>query len=70
MACDFCDDREGGCCFPHYGLAPHWHDLSKTGSILGSTVIDPKETWPENFDEDPEAPGLGTYAHCPKCGAP
>ena len=24
-----------------YGLAPHHHDLSKTGSMIGSTVFDP-----------------------------
>ncbi len=52
--------------YPVYGVAPHKHDLGKTGSIIGSTVVQPKETWPENFVEDKESPGCGTY-YCPKC---
>lgn len=52
--------------YPYYGVAPHTHDLSKTGSFIGSTVYVPKKNWPNNFHEDPEEPGLGTYT-CPKC---
>lgn len=52
--------------FPYYGLAPHTHDLSG-GSFIGSTRIAPKETWPKNFIEDPEAETCGTYV-CPDCG--
>jgi hypothetical protein len=32
-----------------YGMAPHTHDMSRTGSMIGSTVIAAKETWPKNF---------------------
>ena len=56
---------------PWYGLAPHHHDVSLTGSIIGSTVMDevpePDEdgdiVLPGNllFTPDPDAPGLGTY---------
>ena len=50
-----------------YGLAPHHHDLSITGGVMGSTVIDPLPTGGEidlgdtTLMPDPEAPGLGTY---------
>ena len=50
-----------------YGVAPHKHDLSKTGSIIGSTVVEPKERWPENFREDPECEGCGVWT-CRACG--
>lgn len=68
--CEHCNDGDGNCAYPWYGLAPHGHDLSKTGSIIGSTVIDDTDTWPANFEEDSEAPGCGTYAYCPECGRP
>lgn len=67
MTCEICDDSEGQCVFPYYGLAPHTH---KPGPMIGSTVVDDKATWPENFTEDPEWPGMGTYTHCPLCGSP
>jgi len=54
-------------CYPSYGVAPHGHDMTKTGNIFGSTVIEPEEKWPPYFKEDPEAPGCGTYV-CPDCG--
>ncbi len=68
--CDCCNDGDGHCVYPYYGLAPRKHDLSKTGSILGSTVIDNKSEWPEHFAEDWEAKGCGTYAHCLECNRP
>ncbi len=52
-----------------YGLAPHHRDLSITGSLIGSTVLNPLPD-PDNgeydlgwatFVMDPEAPGCGTY---------
>lgn len=52
--------------FPYYGVGPHQHDLSVTGSFIGSTKIDPKEKWPKNFVEDREEPGCGTW-YCPDC---
>jgi hypothetical protein len=51
--------------FPHYGIAPHTHDLSK-GTFIGSTRTLDKKDWPKNFIEDPDEPGLGTYV-CPEC---
>jgi hypothetical protein len=64
--CEICDDGEGGCMFPYYGVAPHTH---KPGPIIGSTeLLD--EPFPEHFVEDPECPGLGTYTNCPLCGDP
>lgn len=53
-----------------YGLAPHHHDLSITGSIIGSTVLDSLPAPNTNgeymigdctFLPDPDAPGLGTW---------
>ncbi len=76
MPCEFCDDGSGKSVYPYYGVAPHKHDTTRTGSIIGSTVIDPKESWPANFSPDYEEgdditkpiPGLcGTYTHCQKC---
>jgi hypothetical protein len=68
--CEHCNDGEGDCIYPWYGCAPHSHDLDKTGSFIGSTVLDDKSAWPENFIEDMEAGGLGTYAYCLECGRP
>jgi hypothetical protein len=48
-----------------YGLAPHTHDLSQ-GTFIGSTRLEPKNTWPNNFHEDPECAGCGTWT-CPVC---
>lgn len=58
------DCKEGY--YPIYGLAPHSHDIRRTRSIIGSNVTDPKENWPDNFSEDPDALGCGVYV-CPKC---
>ncbi|WP_295537894.1 hypothetical protein [uncultured Pseudacidovorax sp.] len=70
--CECCDDGEGYCVFPYYGVAPHTHAVSDPGNPLGwigSTRLLPKEQWPENFREDPDCPGLGVYLRCPECGA-
>lgn len=61
--CEICRDGE---LYPMYGVGPHSHDMSKTGSYIGSIVIEPKSEWPPNFHEDPEAPGCGTWC-CPNC---
>ena len=53
-----------------YGLAPHIHDLTLTGSFIGSTVMTPLPAltggavdlgwgW---FTPDEEAPGMGIYS--------
>jgi len=60
-----------------YGLAPHHHDLSKTGSIIGSTVFDELPEKDENgeyvidgdvFMPDSDAPGLGIWVLKPLPG--
>ena len=62
-------DDGPGSIYPFYGLAPHRHDMGRTGSLVGSTVEKPREEWPANFCEDKDAPGMGTYTHCLSCGA-
>ena len=61
----------------YYGLGPHHHDLSITGSIIGSTVLDPLpepnadgEYIIDNqvFIPDPDAPGLGIWEYRPLPG--
>jgi len=53
-----------------YGLAPHHHDLTITGSVIGSTVFDPLpergvngeyDLGDRTFMPDPEAPGCGVW---------
>lgn len=84
VPCEHCtdgnpDESEATCVYPYFGVAPHKHDLTITGSIIGSTVINPKETWPANFSPEYEEgdditkpiPGLcGVYTHCLNCGEP
>ncbi len=55
---------EGECPYPYYGLAPHKHDLSITGSFVGSTVF--TGDIPDNFEPDPDCEDNthGVY-HCP-----
>jgi hypothetical protein len=64
MGCDFCTDPAGDDCFPMYGAAPHIHVGER---YIGSTRLLPRSEWPDNFEEDPDCKGLGTY-WCPKCG--
>lgn len=61
-----CHDCYDGYYYPTYGVAPHWHDINKTGSIVGSTVLYDKKEWPENYDDVDG--GCGVY-YCPnnKC---
>lgn len=63
MACEHCTDPDGESCYPMYGVGPHRHEGA---SIIGSTVLLPKEAWPENYQEDADCPGLGVWwcAHC------
>ncbi len=62
-----------------YGPGPHTHDLSKTGSFIGSTVLkelpaaeasgwidlEPLGGWYRDwmYKPDEEAPGCGVYTH-------
>jgi hypothetical protein len=52
----------------HYGLAPHRHDLSKTGSFIGSTVFETDREDVEGFVADPDAPELGFWTQKPARG--
>lgn len=69
--CQDCDDGEGGCIYPHTGLAPHTHVGQH---MIGSTQFLDKSHYPANFSIDPDANGdangVGTYTHCLNCGAP
>jgi hypothetical protein len=68
MTCQHCDDGDGLSCFPMYGVGPHRHEmLTKTSPIIGSTRLLPESEWPDNYREDPDCPGCGTY-WCPHCG--
>jgi len=57
--CKYCDGQGSW-----FGLAPHRHNLKKTGSIIGSTEIKDKSEWPDNFTE--VEPGTGVYK-CEEC---
>ena len=54
----YAESNEGG--HAYYGLAPHHHDESITGSVIGLTVIESIEPTDE-FTPDPDAPGLGVW---------
>ena len=45
--CEHCDDGDGLCVFPYYGVAPHTHDFA--GNWIGSTRVLPKGEWGDNF---------------------
>lgn len=71
--CDRCNDGDGNCAYPYYGVAPHecyWRKPGGFNNPLGISTVNPSETWPENFSEDPDQPGNGTYTHCLNCGRP
>jgi len=60
--CDLCKDG----LFPNYGPAPHKCFYKIDGASVGESRPDLIETWPPNFTEDPDVPGLGVY-ECPNC---
>lgn len=71
--CDHCNDGDGNCVFPYYGVAPHvcFHKLEGGfKNPIGSSELLPKSEWPSNFKEDEEAAGLGVYTHCLECSMP
>jgi hypothetical protein len=65
--CDHCNDGDGNCVFPYYGVAPHVHAGGDELGI-GSTQLLPRAMWGSNFREDPECPGQGVFMRCPQCG--
>ena len=64
MACDYCTDPDGLPCFPMYGQGPRRHEQ---GPVSGRAIPLPSSEWPDNYLEDPEWPGMGTW-WCPHCG--
>jgi hypothetical protein len=59
-----------------YGIAPHHHDLTRTGSIIGSTVFDELEGEPDEEgwyhitekvwyipDQSPDGEGMGMWRY-------
>ena len=72
--CDLCDDGDGFCVFPIYGVAPH-DCFYMLGTAPGTSREKPESEWPENFVLDPDSgpwtgyPRAGVYTHYPSCGA-
>ena len=64
--CGHCNDGDGLCIFPYYGVAPHTHDNSE--GWIGSTRTLPREQWGDNFREDPDVEGHGVFMRCEHCG--
>jgi len=58
--CWSCYCEGNGRDWSYYGLAPHVHDLERTGSVIGSTVFTGEQDG--RFIPDPEAPGLGFWS--------
>lgn len=54
--CIHCDDGDGECVYPYFGLAPHSHSPDQ-----------PKPECPSNY-RDTDG-GQGVYTHCLVCGA-
>jgi hypothetical protein len=67
MSCQYCTDPDGSPCYPMYGVGPHTCFYKIPGAKIGQSVPLPKEEWPENYQEDPDDPGMGTY-WCQHCG--
>ena len=71
--CAQCDDGDGNCAYPYYGVAPHTHALptpTHPTDWIGSTRLLPRDQWPTNFRPDDDSDECGTYTHCLHCGAP
>ena len=69
--CDHCDDGDGVCIFPYYGVAPHIC-FYKLGRNIGQSIFLPEVIWPNNFRPDrvaDERSNCGVYTHCLNCGA-
>jgi len=65
VGCELCLDVNGELCCPWYGLPPHRHDFTRTGSFIGSTVV---LDVPENENFELLNDGMAIY-YCinPKC---
>ena len=67
MSCEYCTDPDGVPCFPLYGVGPHTCFYKIPGAVIGQSQPLPRSEWPDNYIEDPECPGNGTW-WCPHCG--
>lgn len=43
-------------------------DLAAQGPVHGRAIPPPSFEWPDNYQEDPDCPGMGVW-WCPHCGA-
>lgn len=74
MACNECDDGDGGCIYPMYGVGPHVCFYKIEGAVLGESKPIDRDKWPANFIEydeckqDAHSPACGIYTHCLNCG--
>lgn len=71
--CDDCDDGEGRCVYPLYGVAPHTCFYKIPEAVMGQSVELSEDQWPSNFELDPDlgpagnGPRCGVYWFCPTC---
>ena len=73
--CQACDDGDGGCAYPYYGVAPHVCGFRLGLPVIGSSKELPQTEWPANYAHDGAPneggyPGNGVYTHCMSCGRP
>lgn len=70
MTCDFCEHPDDDVCiYPWNGSAPHeWVAVGNTTATVMSDKLKRREFWPDNFEENPDVSGYGTYTHCLECG--
>ncbi len=74
--CESCDDGEGNCAFPYYGVAPHACGFRAGLPLIGYSKELPESEWPANYKHDHESskpnpggyPGTGIYTYCINCG--
>ncbi len=74
QCCEVCDNGDGQCAYPQYGVGPHicFHQIP--GAKIGESVPLEPAKWPANFVPDPDTQEegshacLGIYTHCLNCG--
>jgi hypothetical protein len=57
-----CKDCLDGYYYPQYGIAPHRHNIMKTGSFVGSTELKDESEWPDNYNDVDDGQGVW---YCP-----
>lgn len=73
--CEQCDDGDGNCIYPYYGVAPHKTILITKNGVPGILRKQLQVSdWPDNFipdfDQDNDVADVltGSYTHCLNCG--